>query len=317
MDLGRTQAVALATLASVALTGCDPAALRSSPVPEARPDRPAETTVVTERSAVSRDLVDYYARVQQDLLTQGLLRTDGGGPDTPYSQRQLVDNFIRIALYEEFSTVGGRIVALQTESRLHRWAGPIRMRVRFGDSIPLAQRDQDRSTVIGYANRLDRITGLQITQTETNANFHVFIVNEDERRQIGPALRAIIPDISQEAVNTVQNMRRSTFCLVFARDPEDDGVYTEAVAVIRGEHPDLMRASCIHEELAQGLGLSNDSPEARPSVFNDDEEFALLTSHDELLLQMLYDPRMRQGMTAREARPVAEIIAAELLGGES
>ncbi len=317
MRHGRTQAVALATLASVALTGCDPAALRSSPFPEARPDRPAASPQVTERSAVSRDLMEYYARVQQDLLTQGLLRTDGGGPDTPFSRRQLVDNFIRIALFEEFSNVGGRIVARQTESRLHRWTGPIRMRVRFGDSVPLAQRDQDRSTVVGYANRLARITGLPITQTEANANFHVFIVNEDERRQIGPALRAIIPDISQEAVNTVQNMRRSTFCLVFARDPEDDGVYTEAVAVIRGEHPDLMRASCIHEEIAQGLGLSNDSPEARPSVFNDDEEFGLLTSHDELLLQMLYDPRMRPGMTAREARPVSEILATELLGGES
>ena len=46
-----------------------------------------------------------------------------------------------------------------------------------------------------------------------------------------------------------------------------------AVAIVRGEHPDLMRLSCIHEELAQGLGLANDSPYARPSVFNDDEEF--------------------------------------------
>jgi hypothetical protein len=78
-----------------------------------------------------------------------------------------------------------------------------------------------------------------------------------------------------------------------------------------------MRLSCIHEELAQGMGLANDSPQARPSIFNDDEEFALLTRHDELLLRMLYDPRLSPGMTPAEAAPIARQIAAELMGGGS
>ncbi len=83
--------------------------------------------------------------------------------------------------------------------------------------------------------------------------------------------------------------------------------------MIRAEHPDLLRLSCLHEEIAQGLGLANDSPLARPSIFNDDEEFGLLTTHDEYLLKMLYDPRIRPGMTAEEAIPVARTIANELL----
>ncbi len=313
---GRGRVTALVAAALVALSACDDA-VRTSPPPSARPDRP-EPPAIAERSPESQELSAYYARVQANLKAQGLLRVDGGGPDTPFTRRQLVENFIRIALYEEFANIGGKLVAQQTESRLHRWETPVRMRVAFGDSVPEAQRDKDRADIEAYAARLSRLTGLPITQTEGGrANFHVFVVNEDERREIGSELRGIIPGISQGAIDTVQDMRRSTFCLVFARDPQDDGTYTQAVAVIRGEHPDLLRLSCIHEELAQGLGLSNDSPTARPSVFNDDEEFGLLTSHDELLLQMLYDPRMRPGMTAQEARPVAEEIAAELMGGES
>ncbi|MEO0831451.1 MAG: DUF2927 domain-containing protein, partial [Pseudomonadota bacterium] len=66
--------------------------------------------------------------------------------------------------------------------------------------------------------------------------------------------------------------------------------------------------------IAQGLGLANDSPVARPSIFNDDEEFALLTTHDEFLLRMLYDNRLKAGMTETEARPIAARIAAELVG---
>ncbi|HHI70684.1 MAG TPA: DUF2927 domain-containing protein, partial [Rhodobacteraceae bacterium] len=104
--------------------------------------------------------------------------------------------------------------------------------------------------------------------------------------------------------------------LAFSDDPKS-AVYAKAVAVIRGEHPDLLRLSCIHEELAQGMGLPNDSPAARPSIFNDDEEFGLLTHHDELLLQMLYDKRLRPGMTVQEARPIIKQIAAELMGGTS
>ena len=78
-----------------------------------------------------------------------------------------------------------------------------------------------------------------------------------------------------------------------------------------------MRLSCFHEEIAQGLGLPNDSPRARPSIFNDDEEFALLTDQDEMMLRILYSPELRPGMTAAEARPIVESLARRMVGGES
>ena len=64
-----------------------------------------------------------------------------------------------------------------------------------------------------------------------------------------------------------------------------------------------MQRACIEEELAQGLGLANDSPYARPSIFNDDDEFATLTSMDAVMLQILYNPRLLPGMTLDQARP--------------
>ena len=53
------------------------------------------------------------------------------------------------------------------------------------------------------------------------------------------------------------------------------------------------------------MGLPNDSPEARPSLFNDDLEFALLTEHDAVLLRMLYDPRLRPGHDRRRGAAAA------------
>ncbi|MEE9387902.1 MAG: DUF2927 domain-containing protein [Paracoccaceae bacterium] len=292
------------------LAGCEVAGV-GTPLPDPTLAAP------NEQSAESLALTSYYGRVQDGLLTQGLLRQDGGGPDVPFTQRNLVDNFVRIAMFDEYTNIGGRIVARQTASKLDKWRDPIRMQVEFGDSVDVDQRLQDSSDIAHYAARLSRITGLPIRQVRTGANFHVFVVNEDERRAMAPRIREILPGINEAALNTVIAMPRSTFCLVFALDPGNDGSYSQALAIIRGEHPNLMRLSCIHEEIAQGLGLSNDSAAARPSIFNDDEEFGLLTNHDEMLLRMLYDPRMLPGMDADAARVQAEVIAAELLAGQS
>ena len=76
-----------------------------------------------------------------------------------------------------------------------------------------------------------------------------------------------------------------------------------------------MRKACFHEELAQGLGLANDSPAARPSIFNDDEEFALLTDHDASLLRLLYHPDLTPGMTPDEARPILRRLLDEWQAG--
>lgn len=302
--------------AALALAACDDALLSLDPAPTV--EQPAEAApVAVARPGESLELERFYARIQANLLARGLLRTDGGGPDTAFGQDDLVRNFERIALFEEYTTVSGRIVAQQTVSKLHRWEQPIRIQLAFGVTVPRAKQDRDRVAVTAYAARLGRLTGLPIRQVTTNGNFHIFIVNEDERKALGPQLRKIIPGISDAALATVRDLPRSSYCLVFASDPNDNGTYDRAVAVIRAEHPDLLRLSCIHEEIAQGMGLANDSPSARPSLFNDDEEFGLLTEHDELLLKMLYDRRMRAGMTAAEAMPVARVIAAELVGGES
>lgn len=267
-------------------------------------------------SPASRALQDHYGRLQQGYLARGLLRVDGGGPDATFTRRQLVDNFMRIAFFEEFTNVGDRIISRRTETHLHRWESPIRMQVHFGTSVPQEIRKRDQEFIAGLAQRLSALTGVPITLTSRRANFHVFVVNEDERRAMGPALRAIHSGIEASAVSTVLGIRRPTLCLVYAAEGSVKGAYAKAVAVVRAEHPMLLRQSCYHEELAQGLGLPNDSPRARPSIFNDDEEFAFLTAQDELLLRMLYDRRLRPGMTAAEGRPIVERIALELLGGE-
>lgn len=306
-------------LGLMALTACTPTPPRQIPIEPTRPQErslPSAPTIpiLPQSDAAVDELRSYYQRLQNDLMARGLMRTDGGGPDTPFTDTQLARNFVQIALFDEYVSDGFELTANATASTLRRWEQPVRMSVEFGPDVPMIQREKDKSDVATYVGRLSRATGLPITLTDTNPNYYVLFLGENDRRASETRLRQIVPGIAQSSLRAILNLPRDQLCIVVAFSKEGQSQYHKAVAVIRDEHPSGMRKSCIHEELAQGLGLANDSPAARPSIFNDDEEFGLLTTHDELLLKMLYDRRLKSGMTAEQAAPIVKTIATELTG---
>ncbi|MCK0165988.1 DUF2927 domain-containing protein [Jannaschia sp. S6380] len=304
-----------ALLLALGLAACQPTTappVEPSPVPAVRPPQPAREAGPSDDS---RSAALFYARLQKRLLDQGLLRQDGGGPDATFGAGELARNFERIALFSEYIQVGGRYVAQQNRAQLRRWERPVRIQLHFGESVPPETQRADRLRIQTYVGRLRRITGHPISVVGSNGNYHVFVASVDEQRDLGPAIAAVEPALSRSTIREITSLDRSTYCAVYASSSsERPNSYVSAIAFVRSEHPDLFRQSCYHEEIAQGLGLANDSPAARPSIFNDDEEFALLTRHDELLLRMLYDDRLNVGMSAEEARPIIQRIAVELIG---
>ena len=296
------------TLTLTALAACQgltPGADAVKPVMKA-PEKPSPN---------SASLQAYYVRVEADLVARGLLRTDGGGPDTPYTPDMLARNFEQIAFYDEYAPGRGLRKSSGRAGQLRRWSSPVRIGVEYGASVSPEMRSQDDATVSSYVRRISGVTGRPISMNAGRANFHVLVMGEDDRTQLLARLRQLIPGASPTTLGLFTDPPRGIHCLVaaFPSDKNENDYHT-AVALVRAEHPDLLRKSCYHEEIAQGLGLANDSPNARPSIFNDDDEFAFLTTHDEALLSMLYDPRLSIGMTLEEARPVIHFMAREKAG---
>ena len=282
--------------------------------PPADPGDGAGYTQSPESAALAR----YYANIEARLIADGLLRADGGVADAPYTAEMLAANFERIALYDEYTLSGGRFIQRETPAQLRRWEAPVQLQAHFGASVDRLQQAEDLSILSTYARRLSRASGHPIITVPEGGNFHVLYLDRDEQRGAGDLLRRLVPGIGQETIDEIETMPRSTFCAVFAFSEHGARpVYLTAIAVIRSEHPSLLRRSCVHEEVAQWLGLPNDSARARPSIFNDDEEFSLLTPHDEALLRILYDPRLTPGLTPEAARPMVRSIAEELVGGAS
>ncbi|MDP5306138.1 DUF2927 domain-containing protein [Paracoccus spongiarum] len=255
----------------------------------------------------------HYRAVERGLLAQGRLRRDRVPLDAPITADRLASDFIQIALRDEYSRSGDRLLPGAQDAPLRRWRDPVRFQLEFGQSSDTALQRIYRGEIAAFAARLQRVTGHPVGLTGNGGNFLVLILSDSERKSIGQRLGTLIPDLPAQDVAALSALDRDNLCTVFAYSRGSGTDYVRAVALLRAELPPLLRSSCIHEELAQGMGLANDSPTARPSIFNDDEEFALLTRHDELLLQILYDPRLRPGMTEAEAIPIVREIAAELL----
>ncbi|RMC34890.1 DUF2927 domain-containing protein [Paracoccus alkanivorans] len=277
-------------------------------------NRAANQAAAINVSALSQSQQNYYARIEQKLIDDNQLRRDQIPMDAPIDADILAQNFIQIALRDEYGSDGARHAGgAGASAPLRRWQDPVRIELEFGPSSDTALKREIRGEVADYTTRLEEVSGHSVALTGDGGNFTVLVLSDDERRDIDTLLPELVPGIPAHDVVALRDLAPDIYCSVFAYSKGNSSSYVHAVALIRSELSSLLRLSCIHEELAQGMGLANDSPTVRPSIFNDDEEFALLTRHDELLLQILYDPRLRPGMTEAEAAPIVREIAGELL----
>jgi hypothetical protein len=71
---------------------------------------------------------------------------------------------------------------------------------------------------------------------------------------------------------------------------------------------------CLLEELFQVLGPFNDTENITPSLFSNYDSGPYLLSQDRIVLEALYLPDIKPGMTATQALPIVRrFMAAKLL----
>lgn len=252
-----------------------------------------------ESRPTNADFTAYESMLRKD----GLLRTETAPADAQFGPAELVRNFERIALRKESdgTRIGG--AGNSTANPLRRWRGPLRYRI-YGGGVTSA----DRAEVRQLMDRVAALTGLEVSESVSNPNFRILITVPGER----DAVSAGLTSFGEQYRKAFEYWRRhSEVVCIFQNgfDANNGNDIVAALAVIGSETTGILRRACLHEEIVQALGLINDDSRVRPSIFNDDAEFALLTDHDQLLLRILYDPRLKAGMTADEAIPIVKTIS--------
>ena len=74
--------------------------------------------------------------------------------------------------------------------------------------------------------------------------------------------------------------------------------------ILTVDNGDFIFLDCAYEELLQSLGPINDTTSVPWTMFNDNVSMGFFDVYDQYILNILYDPRIKAGMTVAEVKAV-------------
>jgi len=207
---------------------------------------------------------------------------------------KLVTNFDLIIFNTEFGT--------PMDARIHKWIAPIRI---FLDARA-GPVELERKQLEEHVRLLERLSGLKIEFVTKPSDGNLMFVFDTHDRLIGSINRYL-----SQPLGGWQDLHGSLCFGMFGVH----GAKEIDFAVIGIPIDQVMSLGklqdCVIEETTQVLGLPNDSDKVFPSVFNDHSPQTTLTDDDEMLVRLLYSPRLTVGMPRPEALKIVREILQE------
>jgi hypothetical protein len=207
-----------------------------------------------------------------------------------FSDAEIIDGFFKVTFGAEFHIAGG-------VDRIRKFDGPVRV---FIDNR--ATPDRTAQVEAGIADIRNRIRNLDIARTERRdeANMIVSLVND---RDLARMIRTVY------GIDRARRIQRSLEpqCLSGFRKDESSRILRSDV-IITADVGDFVFYDCVYEELLQALGPINDDTTVPWTMFNDDVQMGFFGVYDQFLLNILYDTRIRPGMTRAEVEALLPVV---------
>jgi hypothetical protein len=201
---------------------------------------------------------------------------------TDFTNDEIKDGFFKIAFSAELQ-LGA------PAERIRKFDEPVRI---FVVSKGLPDRRPEIAAIV--ADIRARVNHLDVATTDDRqaANFTVTLVAKRDLRRTIRALygsdRAtrIQQSLTPQCLSGIGKDKRYRIRRAEVILPVDAGEFTFY--------------DCAYEELLQALGAINDDRSVPWTMFNDDVQMGFFDVYDQYLLNILYDPRIRPGMTKEE-----------------
>jgi hypothetical protein len=201
---------------------------------------------------------------------------------TNFTNDEIKDGFFKIAFSAELQ-IGPRV------DRIRKFDEPVRIFViNRGAPDRRAELAAITADIRAHIDHLD----IAITDDRKTANV---VVNLVRKRDFKQTIRSIF------GAGLATRIQRSLSPQCLSGLAKDRLYRIQRAAVILPvDAGDFMFHDCAYEELLQSLGPINDDPSVPWTMFNDDVQMGFFDVYDQYLLNLLYDPRIRPGMTKEE-----------------
>jgi hypothetical protein len=218
------------------------------------------------------------------------VRTRRATERTAFSDDEIKDGFFKTAFRAELQ------FGPQHE-RIRKFDEPVRVFVA-NQGAP-NRRTEIAAVIADIHARVDNLD-VAITDNRDNANFIVTLVY---RRDLERTIRTRYGAARAQQIH--EKLRPE--CLSGIGKDKTFRI-RRAEVILPVDVEDFSFYDCAYEELLQGLGIINDDGLVPWTMFNDNVQMGFFDVYDQYLVNILYDPRVRPGMTKDQVGVVLPVV---------
>lgn len=203
-----------------------------------------------------------------------------------FTDAEVMDGFFKLAFGAEFR-FGRRT------DRVRKYDGPVRI---FIDNRGQPDRQAQLGEIIADIRKHMKDLDIAVIGDRDEANAVITLVRD---RDLMKTIRGVF---GSDRARRIRRAHEPQCLTGFSKDDSFRILRAEVILVV--DAGDFVFRDCAYEEVLQALGPINDDETVPWTMFNDSVSLGYFGIYDQLVLNLLYDPRIRPGMTREEAQGV-------------
>jgi hypothetical protein len=203
-----------------------------------------------------------------------------------FTDNEIVEGFLKTAFGAEYH-LAGRV------DRIRKYDMPVRV---FADGANRADRKAQLARVVADIGQRVQHLDIAVASSRDEANVIVNLVRDRDLS------RTITSFYGSERAKEIRASLDPQCLSGFRKNEKFEIEHSDVILTV--DSGDFVFLDCAYEELLQSLGPINDTNSVPWTMFNDQVSMGFFDVYDQYILNLLYDPRIRAGMTVQEVKQV-------------
>ncbi len=210
-----------------------------------------------------------------------------------FTDAEIVEGFLKTSFGAEYQ-LAGRV------DRIRRYEGPVRV---FAEGSRADRKAQLAKVVADIGQRV-RHLDIAMADRAEDANIIVQLVRDRD------LTRTIAKNYGSERAKEIKASLDPQCLSAFRKNERFEITHSDVILTV--DTGDFVFLDCAYEELLQSLGPINDTSSVPWTMFNDKVSMGYFDVYDQYILNLLYDPRIRPGMTVEQVKAVLPAALADV-----
>src|SRR5882724_1085691 len=210
-----------------------------------------------------------------------------------FTDSEIAEGFFKTAFGAEYH-LAGRV------DRIRKYDVPVRV---FADGSRADRKGQLAKVVADIAQRVQHLD-IAMAETGDGANVLVKLVRDRD------LFRTISTFYGSERAREIKTSLDPQCLSGFRKNDNFEIVHSDVILTV--DNGDFIFLDCAYEELLQSLGPINDTSTVPWTMFNDNVSMGYFDVYDQYIMNVLYDPRVKAGMTVAEVKAVLPEVLADV-----